>query len=139
MRYRFNGLLSQSKSRGAVFVDSNKVGNREYSLILYLLGCTLSWNQCESKGDICTLEFKTKKYIKVGEWAGIGMHIEINIYQSGLFVTSRFDPSMVCDTTKEKLIHLNYTNFDNYDIPKNTQMFRYLKIIDKLIALAKHV
>jgi len=137
MKYNLNGLISIDKKGLCCFTDSlGHEGSKQYSLTLYLIGYTI--NQYETNGDISTIEHKTKNYIKVGEWAGIGDFIEMNIYKFGLYASSKFDPSQSYQTTKKKLHHLEYRDFENYEIPKNTQMHRYLKTVDRFIELAKY-
>jgi hypothetical protein len=129
------GLLSVIKKNDTKYVvltTSVRQYEKNYYLTLYLIGCSGGWDQAEAIGDICTKEIGTKNFIKVGEWGGVGEFIEMNIYQFGLYATSRFDPSMVVNTTKEELTHLPYINFENTEIPKNTILHRYIKTLERL-------
>jgi hypothetical protein len=139
MKYQFNsGINSPDRGEYLVFCDSVFVNKKTFSFALYLLGCNGSWNQPKAYGDICTKEFKTTNLIKVGEWAGVGSFLEMNIYQSGLYANSKLDPSLVEGTKKEEQLHLKYKDFEHFEIPVNTKMHRYLKTIDRLIELAKY-
>lgn len=128
------GVLSTINENGLNYLaltDGVKVSGEDYFFTIYFMDCTLSWNMPNAKGDICTKAVSTNNFVKVGEWAGKGQFIEMNIYQFGLYATSKFDPSMVVSLRKEELEFLIHQDFAHEEIPPNTELFEYTKALEK--------
>ena len=129
------GVLSITTENGIkhlVLCDGISFANEDYFFTLYFMDCLPGWNMPGATGDISTKDIGTGKFIKVGEWAGEGQFIEMNIYQVGLYATSKFDPSMVVSLSKEELKFLTYKDFEKVEIPQNTDLHEYKKALDKL-------
>jgi hypothetical protein len=130
-----SGVLSIIKDNGLKYLalsDGIKVSGEDYYFTIYIMDCSLSWNMPNTRGNICTKAISTNNFVKVGEWAGEGQFIEMNIYQFGLYATSKFDPSMVVPLRKEELEFLPYQDFAQEEIQLNTELHEYIKALEKL-------